>query len=265
MNLSHCLTIAVVLALLGSPCLPAAAQQAPAPKTVLYFSCTKGFRHGTCAYGKPILTRMGEESGAFRVICSEDPRVINDDFLRGIGCVIFANTTGNFLNDEQKAALLEYVRGGGGFVGIHAATDSLYDWPEYPDLVGGWFDGHPWNEKVTIKVEVPQHPACQPVDKPWVIADEIYQQRDWSRDKLCVLMSLDPNGTDFTKPGLNRKDLDFGIAWCKRFGQGRSFYTGLGHREEVWDNPMYQAHLLNGILWAMGVLEGPSDPHPKPQ
>ena len=239
-------------------------EAAPQPqKAVLYFSCTKGFRHSTCAYAKPIITRMGEESGRFRVICSEDPRVINETFLRDISCVIFGNTTGSFLNDDEKAALLGYVRGGGGFVGIHAATDCEYDWPDYNKLMGGWFDGHPWNERVTIKVEVPEHPACQPVDKPWVIADEIYQMRDWSREDVCVLMSLDPNGTDFTKQGMKRKDLDFGIAWCRQYGEGRMFYTALGHREEVFDDPMYQAHLLNGILWAMGELAGTCEPHPR--
>ncbi|MFQ6131772.1 MAG: ThuA domain-containing protein [Armatimonadota bacterium] len=265
MSASRCLSFAAAVAVvLGTLCVPSVPQEAPG-KTVLYFSCTKGFRHSTCAYAKPVITRMGEESGAFRVICSEDPRVIEDDFLADIDCIVFGNTTGSFLNDEQKAALLNYVRGGGGFVGIHAATDTHYDWPEYRDLVGGWFDGHPWNEQVTIKVEVPEHPACQPVDKPWVIADEIYQIRDWSRDDVCVLMSLDPDGTDFTKGGIKRGDLDFGVAWCKQFGQGRSFYTGLGHREEVFDNPMFQAHLLNGILWATAELEGPCEPHPRPE
>ncbi len=264
MSLLRLSSVTLIAALLALLCLPAASPQADAPKTVLYFSCTKGFRHSTCAYAKPIITRLGEESGAFRALCSEDPRVINETFLENIDCIVFGNSTGSFLDDAQKAALLDYVRAGGGFVGIHAATDSHYDWPEYPDLVGGWFDGHPWNETVTIKIEVPDHPACEPVDKPWAIADEIYQQRDWSRDEVCVLMSLDPNGTDFTKGGIKREDRDFGIAWCKRFGEGRSFYTGLGHREEVWDNPMYQAHLLNGILWAMGVMDGPCEPHPRP-
>ena len=243
----------------------APAQEAPPGKTVLVISTTKGFRHTTCSYGKPVITKIGEESGAFRAVCTEDPRTINDDFLADIDCIVWNNATGSFLNDQQRAALLKYVRDGGGFVGIHAATDSHYDWPEYPSLVGGWFDGHPWHEQVTIRVEVPDHPACQPVDKPWVITDEIYQQRDWSRDEVCVLMSLDPNGTDFTKQGMKRKDGDYGIAWCKQFGNGRSFYTALGHRNEVFDNPMFQKHLLNGILWAMGELEGTCEPHPKPE
>jgi len=245
--------------------LAAAAQVAAAPKTVLYYSCTKGFRHSTCWYAKPIITEMGEKSGAFRVICTEDPRVINREVLAGVSCVVFGNPTGSSLDDAGKAALLDFVRGGGGFVGIHAATDGNYDWPEYRDLIGGWFDGHPWSEQVTVRIEVPDHPACQPVPSPWVINDEIYQHRDWSRDDVCVLMSLDPNGTDFTKDGIKRADRDFGICWCKQFGQGRSIYTALGHREEVWDDPVYQAHLLNCILWAMGDLEGTCQPHPKPQ
>lgn len=258
-------TILPVFGSLLLVCALALAQDAPAEKTVLAFSCCKGFRHTTCDYGKPILTKIGEDSGVFRVICSEDPKVINSKFLRSVGCVIFNNTTGSFLNEEQKAALLDYVRNGGGFVGIHAATDCHYDWPEYNELIGGWFDGHPWNEKVTIKVEVPGHPACEPVEKPWAIADEIYQHRNWSREKVCVLMSLDPNGTDMTKQGMKREDRDYGIAWCRQFGRGRVFYTALGHREDVFHNPMFQAHLRNGILWAMGELDGPSQPHPRPE
>jgi len=263
MTRTHTLT-AITLAALALT-VYAAAQQAAPGKSVLVLSTTKGFRHTPCSYGKPIITQIGEESGAFSAICTEDPKTINDDVLADIDCVIFNNCTGSFLNDEQKVALLKYVRGGGGFLGIHAATDSHYDWPEYPDLIGGWFDGHPWNEEVTIRIEVPDHPVCQPVDSPWVIADEIYQHREWSRDEVCVLMSLDPDGTDFTKDGMKREDGDYGIAWCKQFGEGRSLYTALGHRNEVFDDPMFQKHLLNGILWAMGELEGTCEPHARPE
>mgnify|MGYP000858392515 CR=1 FL=1 len=246
---------------------PVVAKAAPAvapEKSVLYFSCTRGFRHSAAPYMKPILTRLGEENG-FSVLCSEDPRMISKERLAGLDCVIFGNTTGSFLDDSQKVALLDFVSAGGAFVGIHAATDTHYDWPSYRDLVGGWFDGHPWNEDVKLLVEVPDHPACEPVPQGWVVADEIYQQRDWSRDDVCVLMSLDPSGTDMTKPGIHRKDGDFGIAWCKRYGKGRSFYTALGHREEVCDSPVYQAHLLGGMRWAMGQAEGTSTPHPRPE
>jgi type 1 glutamine amidotransferase len=260
--LSRILAAVIVAAL--ALAIYAPAQEASPAKTVLVISTTKGFRHTTCSYGKPVITKIGEQSGAFKTICSEDPKVINDDFLAGIDCVVFNSSTGSFLNDDQKVALLKYVREGGGVVGIHAATDSHYDWPGYADLIGGWFDGHPWNEQVTIRIEVPDHPVCEPVDNPWVIVDEIYQHREWSRDEVCVLMSLDPNGTDFTKQGMKRQDGDYGICWCKQYGKGRSLYTALGHRNEVFDNPMFQKHLLNSILWAMGDLEGTSEPHPKP-
>jgi type 1 glutamine amidotransferase len=261
MTASHALICCLVISLTLGACI---AQGAEPGKTVLLFCGTKGFRHTTCSYGKPIITKLGEESGAFKTICSEDPKVINPEFLSGIDCVILNSTTGPFLDEAQRTALLEYVRNGGGLVGIHAATDALYDWPEYPSLIGGWFDGHPWNEEVTIDVEVPEHPACEGVPNPWKIADEIYQQRNWSRDEVCVLMSLNTQQTDMTKPGIKRQDGDFGIAWCKQFGKGRSFYTALGHRNEVMDDPIYQKHLLGGILWALGVVDGPCTPHPKP-
>jgi hypothetical protein len=260
MNLPRALSALLVLGLFA-----AGASVALAQKTILVFSATRGFRHTACAYGKPILTRMGEQSGKFRVICSEDPKAINADFLKGMACVVFNNTTGSFLSDEGKAALLDYVKNGGAFVGIHAATDAFYEWPEYHAMIGGTFDGHPWSEKVTIRVEVPDFPACQGVPNPWTVGDEIYQQRDWDRDKICVLMTLDPKGTDLNKPGTKRADNDYGIAWVRTYGKGRAFYTALGHWEQVWDDPIYQAHLLNGILWAMGEIEGTCAPHPKPQ
>jgi hypothetical protein len=257
------LPVTLTVALIAAVCIPALGQQPPVPgKTVLCFSKTTGFRHTTADYGKPIITTIGEQSGEFRTICTEDERVFNPAFLSRIDCIVFNNTTGSFFNDDEKAALLSYVQSGGGIVGIHAATDCHYDWPEYGKLFGGWFDGHPWNEQVTIRIEVPEHPACLPVPSPWVIADEIYQHRDWSRKDVCVLMSLDPKGTDFTKPGMKRADKDYGIAWCKMQGKGRVFYAALGHREEVFDAPAYREHLLNAILWAMGVVDGPSEPHP---
>ncbi|MBM3501943.1 MAG: ThuA domain-containing protein [Armatimonadetes bacterium] len=240
--------------------------RAPEPsRTVLLFSGCKGFRHSTCSYGKAALTQLGEESGAFKTLCTEDSSFINDDFLAGIDCLILNNSTGSFLNEEQRAALVRYVENGGGLVGIHAATDALYDWPAWRGLMGGFFDGHPWNEEVTVDVEVADHPACEGVPNPWKIADEIYQHRDWSRDDLCVLMSLNTQQTNMDKQGINRRDRDFGIAWCTTVGKGRSFYTALGHRNEVMDDPVWRKHFLGGVRWAMGEVDGPSTPHPKPQ
>ncbi|MBM3473081.1 MAG: hypothetical protein FJX75_07445 [Armatimonadetes bacterium] len=242
------------------------AVRAPAPeKTVLLFCGCKGFRHATATYGKPVITKLGEESGAFNTICTEDSSFINDDFLAGISCIILNNSTGSFLNEDQRAALLRYVQNGGAIAGIHAATDAMNDWPDFPKLMGGWFDGHPWNEEVTIDVEVPDHPACEGVPNPWKIADEIYQQRDWSRNDLCVLMSLNTEQTNMTRQGIKREDRDFGIAWCKQIGKGRSFYTALGHRNEVMDDPVWQKHFLGGVRWAMGEVEGTSTPHAKPK
>ena len=262
MTASRAMVCCLILSLAAGACL---AQGGEPGKTVLLFCGSKGFRHTTCSYGKAAITKLGEESGAFKTICTEDPGFINNDFLAGIDCVIVNNSTGSFLNEEQRAALVRYVENGGGLVGIHAATDALYDWPEYPKLMGGWFDGHPWNEEVTIDVEVADHPACQGVPNPWRIADEIYQQRDWSRDDLCVLMSLNTEQTNMDKQGIKREDRDFGIAWCKQVGKGRSFYTALGHRNEVMDDPVWQKHFLGGVRWAMGEVDGPSTPHAKPK
>jgi type 1 glutamine amidotransferase len=238
------------------------AQAAP-DKTVLVVSYCQGFRHTAATYGKAPITKVGEESDAFRTICTEDPRMVNEAFLATVDCVILNNSTGSFLDDAGKAALVKFVNEGGGLVGIHAASDAHYDWPEYATLVGGWFDGHPWNEEVTVTVEVPDHPACEGVPNPWVIADEIYQHRDWSREDVCVLMSLDPAKTAMDKPGIKREDRDFGIAWCRCVGKGRTFYTALGHRDEVFDDPVFQKHLLGAVRWAMGEVPGTCEPHAK--
>jgi type 1 glutamine amidotransferase len=240
--------------------------RAPEPaKTVLLYCGSTGFRHTTCSYGKPNITQIGEDSGAFGTVCTEDSAFINDEFLAGVDCLILNNSTGSLLNEGQRAALVRYVEGGGGLVGMHAATDALYDWPEWPRLMGGWFDGHPWNEEVTIDVEVADHPASQGVPNPWKIADEIFQHRDWSRDQMSVLMSLNVRQTPMDRAGIKREDRDFGIAWCRQIDRGRSFYTALGHRNEVMDDPVWQRHLLGGVRWAMGEVDGPSTPHAKPQ
>jgi type 1 glutamine amidotransferase len=173
---------------------------------------------------------------------------INKDTLKNFDCVLFF-TTGNPVNKEELSDLMEWVKAGGAFAGTHCATDTLYNTP-YGDLIGGYFDGHPWHQKIKVKVDDSKHPAMQGFDNGAEIADEIYQFKNWSREKLHVLMRVDNESID-TKKG-KRPDSDYAISWVKEYGKGKVFYTSLGHRKEVWKDERFQTHLVAGLKWAMG-------------
>lgn len=191
---------------------------------------------------------------------------INKDTLKNFDVVLFF-TTGSKRNgqspltDEELADLIAWVKAGGAFAGTHCATDTLYDSP-YGELVGGYFDGHPWHQKIRLKVEDPKHPAAAGFNNGDEITDEIYQFSDspYSRSKLHIILSVDNDSIDLKKPGVKRKDGDFAISWCQEFGQGKSFYTSLGHRKEVWSDPRFQAHLIGGLKWATNQLKGDATP-----
>jgi type 1 glutamine amidotransferase len=223
-----------------------------APPGVLYVTHSAGFKHGILPVSEEILTELGRRSGAFEVTVGKDASLLTDRALRDYAAVIFFTTGELPLDDSQKRALMEFVRGGRGFVGIHSATDTFYKWPEYLDLIGGYFDGHPWHEEVTIRVEDRSHPATAHLPPTFRIKDEIYQFKDWSRDRVHVLLSLDASSVDLSKPGIRRPDRDFALAWTREVGRGRMFYTALGHDEDVWRDPRFQQHLIGGIRWAIG-------------
>jgi uncharacterized protein len=155
------------------------------------------------------------------------------------------------------------VKAGGGFAGTHCATDTLYN-TTYGALVGGYFDGHPWHQKIRIKVEDPKHAAAAGFKNGDEITDEIYQFRDapYSREKLHIILSVDNSSIDTSKG--KRKDGDYAIAWCQDYGKGRSFYTSLGHRKEVWKDERFQKHLLAGLHWAAHQADGSAAPSGKP-
>ena len=167
---------------------------------------------------------------------------------------VFFYTTGDPpLSEAGREALRVYVQEGGGFVGSHCATDTFMEWDWFGMMIGGYFDGHPWNanSRVTIQVEDTSHVSTRHLGEHWVITDEIYQFRDpYSRKKKHVLLSLDTERTDMSVPGQKRTDGDYAVAWTKRQGQGKVFYTSLGHREDVWTNEDFRKHLVEGFLWA---------------
>jgi type 1 glutamine amidotransferase len=266
--------------------LPKQARVKPShPRKVLVFTRCTGFYHSSIPLAARAVKALGQTTGAFDVEISEDPAVFEAEILKSFDAVVFDNTTGDWLlpdketwagmskEDQNKARtvadrrrknLLDFVNSGKGIVGIHAATDSQYDWPEFGKLIGGYFDGHPWHEPVGVRIDEPNHPLCKAFAvQGFTITDEIYQFRDpYSRKMLRVLLSLDPDKTDMTKKRIKRTDGDFAVAWIQEVGKGRVYYNSLGHDHEIFWNPQVLACYLDGIQYALGDL--PADAKPRP-
>ncbi len=232
-----------------------------APKRVLYVTHSAGFRHDSIAISRQVLESFGTRtSGALEVISTENLSLISADNLRNFDVVFFFTSGELALTDQQKRDFLAFVRDGKGFGGVHSATDTLYGWPEYGDLIGAYFDGHPWAQEVRIDVEDPAHPAMRGLPSPFRIAEEIYQFREFSLDRVRILMTLDTSSVDLNAPGVNRTDGDFALAWCRNYGRGRVFYSALGHFDDTWRDARYQSMLLNALLWLAGDLPGDATP-----
>src|SRR5436309_1651141 len=153
-----------------------------APKRVLYITHSAGFRHDSLPTSCAVMQDLGVRSGAFEVTCSEDLALISADSLRDFDILYFFTSGELALSDQQKADLLAFVRDGKGFGGAHSATDTLYNWPEYGELIGAYFNGHPWTQEVSINVEDPDDPIVGSLAPSFRIADEIYQFRNFSRE-----------------------------------------------------------------------------------
>jgi type 1 glutamine amidotransferase len=239
------IAIALVLLLASAP--------QPRMLKVLYLTQSAGFKHAVLPVSEQMLAEMGVKAKAFDTTVSQDAAAaITAENLKNYDAVVFFTTGELPISDAQKAALLEFVRGGKGFVGIHSATDTFYKWPEYGQMIGGYFDNHPWHQDVQLKVDDARHPATAHLPPAFTLKDEIYQFRNWSRSDVHVLISLDVASVDLTKPTVKRTDKDFAVAWTREFGKGRVFYTALGHEPALWSDERFQRHLIGGILWAAG-------------
>jgi glucose/arabinose dehydrogenase len=233
--------------------LPSIASAAPkkAPKfDVLVFSKTAGFRHDSIPTGIARIQQLGA-ANRFRVQATEDASVFRRTTLRRYEVVVFLSTTGNVLNRSQQDAFEAYIRDGGGFVGIHAAADTEYDWPFYGNLVGAYFKSHPAIQRATIKVADQVHPSTRHLPDRWVRTDEWYDYRANPRGDVHVLASLDESTYQGATMGAEHP-----IAWCQQFEGGRSWYTGGGHTRQSYGEPAFQRHLLGGIRWAAGEQDG---------
>ena len=229
-----------------------AAAAGAAPKRVLYMTHSAGFVHDSIPTSCAVMQDLGARSGAFEVTCSEDLSLISADSLRDFDVLYFFTSGELELSDQQKADLLAFVRGGKGFGGVHSATDTLYLWPEYGELIGAYFNGHPWYQEVSVRVEDPDDPTVKALAPAFRITDEIYQFREFSRDRVQVLLSLDTSSVDLAAPGVARDDGDFPLAWRRSYGDGRVFYTALGHPSDTWLDERFQNLLLNAVIWLAG-------------
>ena len=237
------------------------------PRKLLVFNLSLGFKHEAIPLGAQMLRILGKKTGAFEAILSEDVAMFAPGKLAEFDAVCFNNTTGELFEDPvMKKALLDWVKAGRGVVGIHAATDCFYKWPEFGEMMGGYFDGHPWNETVTVKIDEPKHPINAAFEgQPFEVADEIYQFRDpYSREALRVLLSLDTAKTNMKKDGIKRTDGDFAVSWVRNYGKGRVFFCSLGHRDEVFWDPKILRHYLAGVQFALGDLPAAANPIGKP-
>lgn len=220
---------------------------------VLLLTRTTGFRHDSIIAGAEAIVKLGERA-AFAVDPTDDPADFNDENLKRYRAVVFLNTTGNILNDEQQSAMERFIRAGGGYVGIHAAADTEYDWKWYGGLVGAYFKSHPAVHQGTIRVTDRAHPSTAHLPPRWVRTDEWYDYTTNPRGRVHVLMSLDESS--YTGAAMEGGALDHPIAWCHEYDGGRAFYTGLGHTAETFAEPLFLEHLKGGILWAAGLLPG---------
>ncbi|WP_322786261.1 ThuA domain-containing protein [Catelliglobosispora koreensis] len=219
--------------------------------SVLVFSKTAGFRHDSIDEGIAAIQQLGAAND-FTVVATEDAAAFNDANLAQFATVVFLSTTGDVLDATQQSAFERYVRAGGGFTGVHAASDTEYDWPWYGQLVGAYFSAHPNNQQATIKVEDPAHPSTAGLPATWSRFDEWYNFRANPRGNVHVLASL--NESTYS-PGTGAMGADHPTAWCHDFDGGRSWYTGSGHTAESYAEPSFLAHLLGGIKSTAGVVD----------
>jgi len=213
-------------------------------QNVVVFSKTKGYRHASIEVGIESIKKLGIENN-FQVKATEDADELMK-YLRDSKVVVFLNTTGTIFNDKQKKAFKKYIKKGGGFVGIHAATDTEYNWPWYGKMIGAYFRSHPNQQEATIKIIDKQHLATNFLSQTWQKFDEWYNFKDINPD-IRVLMRLDESSYIGGKNGENHP-----IAWYHEFEGGRIFYTGLGHTKESYSDTTFLKHLLGGIKYTIG-------------
>jgi type 1 glutamine amidotransferase len=241
--------------------------QAQTPKKVLVVTVTKGFRHSSIPTAEQVLEKLAKESGAFVVdfVRNDEEMTVKmtPAALKNYDGFVFANTTGILPLPDKVAFLNEIKVAGKAFVGMHSASDTFHGKNEldpFIELLGGEFQGHGAQVGVECLVTDPTHPSTKHLGEAYCIEkEEIYLIKNYDRAKVRDLLILDKHPNKKSERG------HFPVTWCKTVGAGNVFYTTLGHREDVWENPLYQKHILGGLKWALGLEPGESAPLEYPQ
>ena len=214
------------------------------PVRVLMLTATAGFRHDSIPTARSVVAALAS-SGGYTVTATENLADLSATRLAATDVVMFALTSGELaFDDAQKRALIEFVNSGGGFIGFHSATDTLYQWAEYGRLVGAYFKEHPWTQRATVTVEDRAHPTTSGLGASFTLMEEFYTFRENPRSAVHVLLTLDPASVGAQG--------DFPLAWTQSIGRGRSYYNALGHFPETWNDSRFQMQITAAIKWAAG-------------
>jgi uncharacterized protein len=263
------LTIVLVMVL----AVAGIAQSKPRTRRLLVIGQSKGYQHEAISTAMVTLYNLGRSSGQwdtyFRTDCTaitKRPLKWGAKNLNDFDAVAFFTDGELDMDDTQKADLLSFVHDDGkGFMGIHSAAITFLSWPEYGEMLGGYFDGHPWGVfDAPLVVEDAAFPGMRQLPRALTLKDEIYQIKNFSRDKVRVLLRLDAGKVDLTKKGVHRKDGDFAVIWARHYGHGRVLYNGLGHTPDVWEQPEIQKMWLELVQWSMGITPADANPRQAP-
>jgi type 1 glutamine amidotransferase len=247
-------------------------------KRVLIWADTRNgiSQHESVSHAMSVIERMGYEAGVYDSFIRTDSNIISKrplmttganasggPSLNNVDAIFFLGHREVALTDEQKADLLAFVRDDGkGFVATHTATTAFLSWPEFGELIGGRYDGHPWGSAPgTLVNEDPAFPATKHFAPSFALTDEFYQTKEYSREKIRVVLRLDVSKMPANN-GVTRTDGDFPLAWAKMYGKGRVFYSSLGHASATWDNPDVSRMYFEALKWSMGLSEGDATPRP---
>ena len=254
---------------------PLLAQTAEKPKrNLLFIGQAKGYQHEAISTAMATLYNLGRSSGLWNTQLRTDCTAITKKPLKweaknldAFDAIVFFTDGDLDMDASQKADLLSFVRDDGkGFIGIHSAAITFTGWPEYGQMLGGYFDGHPWGQfNAPLVVEDSKFPGMKSFPATFTLFDEIYQIKDFSRQNVRVLLSLDAGKIDLSGKGVKRTDKDFAVIWAKNYGNGRVLYNGLGHVQAVWERPDFQKMWLAMVPWSMGLIPGDATPRPKPE
>jgi hypothetical protein len=247
-----------------------------ARKAVLAWADTRNgiAQHDSVSHALAVIERLGYESGAFDTYIRTDSSVVSmqptmsngepasgGPSLANVDAIFFLGHREVDLNARQKADLLSFVRDEGkGFVAAHTATTAFESWPEFGDLIGARYDGHPWNTAYgSVINEDPSFPATRHLPPLFMLTDEFYQAREYSREKIRVLLRLDVSKMPANSE-LHRTDGDFPLAWAKMYGKGRVFYSSFGHASSTWDDPAVYRMYFEALRWSLGLSDGDVTP-----